>query len=501
MSPIPTCFGLARILTTKTMDEGTFLFLLDTNRAKVLSFSDFNKRNFAPFFFFFFFFFFSSSSRIREFVCSATSTRTRALLCTKKHVLLYCFHNTSRENRIFKANKPDVMKDGFAVYMQRATQELFFTNKLNYLLVCVPLAIISNGGGWGDGITFTFSLIAICPLAERLGFVTEQLAGYTNSTVGGLLNASFGNATEMIVSMYALKAGLLRVVQLSLLGSILSNMLLVLGCAFLFGGMSRKEQYFNAEGVMMNFGLLLLAVMGLSLPALLHFTHTELHGTASELALSRFSSTILLLIYLAFLYFQLVTHTHLYEDEEDDDDDDDDDEELVLGFWDSIVWLGVFTVFISILSDYLVATIEGASASWDFSVAFISVILLPIVGNAAEHASAVMFAMKNKMDISLGVAVGSSTQIALLVIPFCVIVGWFMDKPMDLNLQMFETATLFTTVITVAFVCQDGRSNWLKGLVLILAYILLSASFFFHKDPALIGRQAASSINEWNEEF
>ncbi|CAL6373806.1 unnamed protein product [Bathycoccus prasinos] len=401
---------------------------------------------------------------------------------------------------IFKANKPDVMKDGFAVYMQRATQELFFTNKLNYLLVCVPLAIISNGGGWGDGITFTFSLIAICPLAERLGFVTEQLAGYTNSTVGGLLNASFGNATEMIVSMYALKAGLLRVVQLSLLGSILSNMLLVLGCAFLFGGMSRKEQYFNAEGVMMNFGLLLLAVMGLSLPALLHFTHTELHGTASELALSRFSSTILLLIYLAFLYFQLVTHTHLYEDEEDDDDDDDA-EELVLGFWDSIVWLGVFTVFISILSDYLVATIEGASASWDFSVAFISVILLPIVGNAAEHASAVMFAMKNKMDISLGVAVGSSTQIALLVIPFCVIVGWFMDKPMDLNLQMFETATLFTTVITVAFVCQDGRSNWLKGLVLILAYILLSASFFFHKDPALIGRQAASSINEWNEEF
>ena len=234
------------------------------------------------------------------------------MLCTKKHVLLYCFHNTSRENRIFKANKPDVMKDGFAVYMQRATQELFFTNKLNYLLVCVPLAIISNGGGWGDGITFTFSLIAICPLAERLGFVTEQLAGYTNSTVGGLLNASFGNATEMIVSMYALKAGLLRVVQLSLLGSILSNMLLVLGCAFLFGGMTRKEQYFNAEGVMMNFGLLLLAVMGLSLPALLHFTHTELHGTASELALSRFSSTILLLIYLAFLYFQLVTHCLLY---------------------------------------------------------------------------------------------------------------------------------------------------------------------------------------------
>lgn len=394
--------------------------------------------------------------------------------------------------KVAKPPPPDVLADGWGPYITRSVNELFLSTKLNYLLICIPFAMMAKAGGWGDGITFTFSLIAICPLAERLGFVTEQMASYTNSTIGGLLNATFGNATEMIVSLFALKANLLRVVQLSLLGSILSNMLLVLGCAFLFGGITRKEQTFNAEGVMMNFGLLLLAVMGLSLPALLHFTHTELHGTASELALSRFSSTILLLIYLAFLYFQLVTHTHLYEDEEDEDDDDEEDEP-VLGFWGSIFWLGVLTVFISILSDYLVDTIEGASSSWDFSVAFISVILLPIVGNAAEHASAVMFAMKNKMDISLGVAIGSSTQIALLVIPFCVVVGWFMDKSMDLNLQVFETATLFTTVVTVAFVCQDGKSNWLKGLTLILAYVLLGASFFFHKDPDLIGRTSTTA--------
>jgi Ca2+:H+ antiporter len=154
-------------------------------------------------------------------------------------------------------------------------------------------------------------------------------------------------------------------------------------------------------------------------------------------------------------------------------------------------------VLISLLSDYLVSTIEGASASWDFSVAFISVILLPIVGNAAEHASAVMFAMKNKMDISLGVAVGSATQIALLVIPFCVIAGWVIDQPMDLNMEVFETATLFTTVVTVAFVCQDGKSNWLKGLVLILAYLLLSASFFFHKDPDLAGRSANTATTQF----
>jgi|AntAceMinimDraft_1070359.scaffolds.fasta_scaffold10521_1 Ca2+:H+ antiporter len=396
-----------------------------------------------------------------------------------------------------KKMRRDPMADGFGPYVTRSLHCIFFTTKLNYLLVCVPAAMYARSSGFGDGWVFTLALLAICPLAERLGFITEQLAEYTNPTVGGLLNATFGNLTEVIVSIYALRAGLLRVVQLSLLGSILSNMLLVLGCAFLFGGLSRKEQTFNAEGVMMNFGLLLLAVMGLSLPAMLHFTHTELHGTDSELALSRFSSCILLLIYIAFLYFQLVTHTHLYEEEDDDDDDDDDEDELVLGFWGCIFWLSLATVLISLLSDYLVSTIEGASASWDFSVAFISVILLPIVGNAAEHASAVMFAMKNKMDISLGVAVGSATQIALLVIPFCVIAGWVIDQPMDLNMEVFETATLFTTVVTVAFVCQDGKSNWLKGLVLILAYLLLSASFFFHKDPDLAGRSANTATTQF----
>ena len=188
----------------------------------------------------------------------------------------------------------------------------------------------------------------------------------------------------------------------------------------------------------------------------------------------RFSSTILLLIYVAFLYFQLVTHSHLYDGDDDDDDDDDESSCSDLGMH---LRLSVATVFISLLSDYLVATIEGASASWDFSVAFITVLLLPNEGNAAEPASAVMVAMKNKMDISLGVAVGSATQIALLVIPFCVVTGWFMDQPMDLNMEVFETATLFITVVTVGFVCQDGKSNWLKGLVLILAYLLLSASF------------------------
>ena len=224
------------------------------------------------------------------------------------------------------------------------------------------------------------------------------------------------------------------------------------------------------------------------MPNALHATHTELHGTASELALSRFSATLLLIMYVVFLYFQLVSHTDFFEDEpastenngetkddsfisntskkkkkdddkndhneieeekDDDDSDDDDDEDPELGFTEAIYYMAAITLFISILSDVIVGTIEGAARSWNCPVAFISVVMLPIVGNAAEHASAVMFALRNKMDISIGVAIGSSTQIAMFVFPFCVCVAWAMDKPLDLNMKVFETVSLVLCVVTV----------------------------------------------------
>jgi len=414
------------------------------------------------------------------------------------------------ENLQFEEDQPlkksrvtkSVLADGWPAYLKRTLFAIFLTSKLNLLLPCIPLAIISNwytedgtGGVGSEGWTFTFALLGIAPLAERLGFITEELAGYTNQTLGGLLNASFGNLTEMIVSIFALKGGLLRVVQLSLLGSILSNLLLVLGCAFLFGGLKYKEQTFNSQGINANTGLLCLAVMGMSLPAILRSTHSEMHGTGSEVALSRISSVFLLCIYFAYLYFQLITHRELFEDDEDDEekperedgeeDEEDEEESAGLGMWGCVVWLGILTIFISLLSEYLVDTIEGAAAKWDMSVAFVSVIILPIVGNAAEHASAIIFAVKNKMDISLGVAIGSSTQIALLVFPFCVLLGWVMDQPMDLNLEVFETSALCTTVIIVGFMVSDGKSNWLMGLTLVLAYLILACAFLFHRDVDL----------------
>ncbi|KAJ4796601.1 vacuolar cation/proton exchanger [Rhynchospora pubera] len=364
--------------------------------------------------------------------------------------------------------------------------------KINVLLPFGPLAVILHYLTGKHGWVFFFSLIGITPMAERLGYATEQLACYTGSTVGGLLNATFGNATEMIISIYALKNGMIRVVQQSLLGSILSNMLLVLGCAFFAGGLTHphKDQDFNKASAVVNSGLLLMAVMGLLFPAVLHFTHSEVHYGKSEVTLSRFSSCVMLLAYASYLFFQLKSHRSLYnpidsevDGEQDAKEDNEEEEEPEITQWEAIVWLAVLTIWISILSGYLVDAIQGASESVNMPIAFISVILLPIVGNAAEHASAIMFAMKDKLDITLGVAIGSSTQISMFVIPFCVVIGWMMGKQMDLNFQLFETATLFITVLVVAFMLQEGTANYFKGLMLILCYLIVAASFFVHVDP------------------
>ncbi|KAJ4761326.1 vacuolar cation/proton exchanger [Rhynchospora pubera] len=381
---------------------------------------------------------------------------------------------------------------------------VIFTAKINVLLPFGPASIILHYLTNHHGVVFLCSLLGIIPLAERLGYATEQMAAYTGPTVGGLLNATFGNATEMIIAIYALKNGMIRVVQQSLLGSILSNMLLVLGCSFFAGGIvhyDKKEQIFNKGTAVVNSGLLLMAVMGLSFPAVLHFTHSEVRYGKSEVALSRFSSCIMLVAYGSYLFFQLSgresSQYSRIDSQEGSDSDiqrqsqsqnsaepEDEEEEPEIGLWESVAWLALLTLWVSILSEYLVNAIQGASESFKLPVAFISVILLPIVGNAAEHASAVMFAMKDKLDITLGVAIGSSTQISMFVIPFCVVVGWMMKKNMDLNFQLFETATLFITILVVAFMVQDGTANYLKGLMLVLCYLIVAASFFVHVDPS-----------------
>ncbi|XP_059306455.1 vacuolar cation/proton exchanger 3-like [Lycium ferocissimum] len=318
----------------------------------------------------------------------------------------------------------------------------------------------------------------------------RQIAFFTGPTVGGLLNATCGNATELIIAIFALTQHKVDVVKYSLLGSILSNLLLVLGTSLFCGGIANlsKEQKYDRKQADVNSLLLLLGLLCHVLPLLFNYAGVgESAKITAEavLQLSRASCIVMLIAYFAYLIFQLWTHRQLFdaEAEVNEEDDDAEDEEAVLGFWSAFAWLVGMTLIIALLSEYVVGTIEAASDSWGISVSFISVILLPIVGNAAEHAGAVIFAFKNKLDISLGVALGSATQIAMFVVPLCVIVSWIIGVRMDLDFNLLETGSLALAIIVTAFTLQDGTSHYIKGLVLLLCYIVISACFFVSNRP------------------
>lgn len=324
---------------------------------------------------------------------------------------------------------------------------------------------------------FVLSLLALCPLAERVGYVTEEMAKYTNDTIGSLINATMGNITEVVVSFFALRSGLLRVVQVSLLGSILSNLLLVLGCAFLCGGLRHNTQKFNRTAAGTNATLLLLATMGLLLPDVLQETH-QAQGRQSILTFSRITAVLLLLVYIMLVVYQLKTHRSLFEGPEGDDE-----EHPEIGFVAAFVWGLIITVFISIISEFIVSAIQGAASQLHLPILFIGGILLPIVGNAAEHAAAVMFAYRNKMDIALGISLGSAAQIALFVIPLCVVSGGVMGQPLSLDFHAFETVCVLITVIVVVAAVNNGQSDWLKGAMLLTAYAIIATAFWYHVDP------------------
>ncbi|CAL1374012.1 unnamed protein product [Linum trigynum] len=327
--------------------------------------------------------------------------------------------------------------------------------------------------------------VRITPLAERLGYATEQIAYYTGPTVGGLLNATFGNATEMMVSIFALKSGMISVIQQSLLGSILSNLLMVLGCAFFVGGIVHREnkvQVFNKAAAIMDSAVLLVGIMVITTVQLVALSTDDAESQLREpgLPLSRFSSCMMLLVYAAYLFFQLKSHHSLYNPILQNQEDVPDVPET--SQWEAISWLAILTVCVSVLSEQLVDAIQGASESLHLPTSFINVILVPIAGNSAAYATTIMFAIRDKLDISLAVAIGSSTQIAMFAIPFYVVVGWIVKQPMDLNFQLFETATLFISMLITAYSLQEGRSSYMKGLVLILCYCVVGAGFFLHVD-------------------
>ncbi|GAA5871639.1 hypothetical protein JCM8547_007105 [Rhodosporidiobolus lusitaniae] len=360
---------------------------------------------------------------------------------------------------------------------------------INVLLVAVPLSFISHFAHWGSTADFIISFIAIVPLASLLGDATEQCSLKLGQTVGGLLNATFGNAVELIVGILALIRGELRIVQTSLLGSILSNLLLVLGCSFLAGGIKFKEQQFQQTAAQASSSLMVLAVGTLVIPAAYHASKIdgntpdnglgvlEQLGKSSDLdgllKLSRGTAVILLLCYASYLFFQLRSHAYLFEDSSEQEE-----EEAKMNIATACGALVVVTVITSFCADYLVGAIDEFAQEYSIPKAFIGLILLPIVGNAAEHVTSVWMAAKGKMELTIGVAVGSSIQIAVGLIPILVLVGWIIDKDLTLFFENFETIVLFVSVLLVDILVSDGRSNYLEGLMLIALYIVIALAFW-----------------------
>jgi Ca2+:H+ antiporter len=346
--------------------------------------------------------------------------------------------------------------------------------------------------------------LAIIPLAGWMGTATEEIAVVLGPSWGGLLNATFGNATELIIAVVALNKGLVEVVKASLAGSIIGNLLLVMGLSMFLGGLKYKEQTFQSVIARVNGSSMNLAVIAILLPAAVNKVSVTLGPPAMQ-KLSYAVAIVLILVYGLTLLFSMKTHAYLYDagvagesgvvsnaglsDAETLaasnllDDNPHDRPNLWL-------WVGVLlaaTLLVALESELLVDTLEAASEGLGLSAFFTGVILLPIVGNAAEHATAVTVAMKDKMDLSISVAVGSSLQIALFVTPLLVLIGWIVGQPMDLNFNTLELLAVVVAVLITNSISADGRSNWLEGVLLMAAYAILGLTFYAQPLTELVG--------------
>ncbi len=385
-------------------------------------------------------------------------------------------------------------------------------------LAFIPVSLAAHFLGWGDLIVFTTAALAIIPLAGWMGAATEEIAIVTGPSIGGLMNATFGNATELIIAIFALRAGLVNVVKSSITGSIMGNLLLVMGLSMLLGGLKFKEQTFQPTIARLNASSMNLAIIAILLPTAVDFTSNGIDQPTLQ-RLSIAVAIVLMLVYGLTLLFSMKTHAYLYDvgiaeapmeaiatlpeakPHEAENNEVKPTEVSDRSVTESIhskahsnghveahkpnlkLWVGVLiaaTLAVAVESEFLVGTLEVASKQLGLSELFTGVIILPVIGNAAEHATAVTVALKNKMDLSLSVAVGSSMQIALFVAPLLVIIGALMGQPMDLDFNNFELIAVAVAVFVANSISADGKSNWLEGTLLLATYVVISLSFYFH---------------------
>jgi Ca2+:H+ antiporter len=342
--------------------------------------------------------------------------------------------------------------------------------RLNWLLVLIPVAAILELTHGPAAAIFIVSALAILPLAGLIGHATEDLAARSGPQVGGLLNATFGNVTEMIIAFFLILQGELEVVKASITGSIIGNVLIVLGLSFLVGGWRRQQQEFSRASAGLHSASLVIAVVALMMPALFHLSPEATNFR--EEAVSVGVAAILITLYVLSLFFSFKTHRSLFRTTFDHGEPK----------WSKGRAMGMLagaTVFVALMSEFLVGALEETVADLGVSKLFVGLIVVPIVGNAAEHSSAILLAAKDKMDVSIEIAIGSSTQIALFVAPLLVFVSLAVGHPMDFIFSGIEIAAVGFSSAILGFIALDGRSTWFEGAQLVAAYLIMAVSFFF----------------------
>lgn len=342
---------------------------------------------------------------------------------------------------------------------------------LYWLLVLVPVSVFADFVLHNELMTFLTAAGAILPLAGLIGRSTEQLAIHAGPRLGGLLNATFGNVAELIIAVFLILDDEVEVVKASLTGSILGNLLLVLGLSFLAGGLRHREQRFNAQAAGVHSTSLVLAVIGLLMPALFALT-TGQHGFIQREVVSGTVATVLMALYVGALVFMFITHEHLFRTPTGE-------EKATWSVRFGLTVLLAATALVGLESEILVGALEPALVDLGLSKLFVGLIVIPIIGNAAEHSAAVVMAVRDKVEVTLEIAIGSSTQIALFVAPALVFISLLVGHPMDFIFSPFEVAAVGLSTLIVSLISNDGRSNWLEGAQLVGAYLIMAISFFF----------------------
>ncbi|MDQ3872862.1 MAG: calcium/proton exchanger [Thermoproteota archaeon] len=350
------------------------------------------------------------------------------------------------------------------------------------LLLFAPIAIALDVVHADHLVLFFVSVVALIPLAKLIGDSTEHLSTYYGPTIGSVLNVSFGNAAEIIIAVVAIRAGLLDLVKASITGAILSNILLIFGLSIIAAGFRYKEQSFSRENIGIQSSMLFLAIIGLALPTILSSTIFSRPENQEQVQLlSDILAVVLLIVYLLGLIFTFSTHKRLFLPPETAEDA----EESHGTPWSrkkSFMLLGASMAGVVLVSEILVASVETTGKELGFGELFVGAIIVGIVGNAAEHSSSILLARKGKIDLSIGIAAGSGTQIALFVVPILVFAGIALGQPFTLVFTLLELATIFLGAIILNLIVHDGRSNWFEGVMLTAVYVIVAIAFFFVPD-------------------